>query len=148
MTKENLIKILNRHGHLKAADMPAEEKKRLYLLMEQYGATQSTTYNRFFDKGFDLWELQGIDQCKSSFISQSPHAAECLQKVGSGFYTRLTDFPGLKSNLANYMAERGMGHRNTVRKRFDADDWRQWERKGIWAIIEEFYAENRKAQTA
>lgn len=153
MTKENLIKILNQHSCLKATDMSADDKKKLYSIMERYGATQSTTYNRFFDKGFDLWELRGIDLCKKLFIRENVPAddkelSDHLFSVGSGFYTELPFMSGLKSNLVNYMASLGMEHRNTVCKRFDADDWKQWERVGILAIIEEFYAKTEEKATA
>lgn len=134
-TKEIAEKLLSPRTAISAQDLTADEKKELYDLLGQYGMAQSTAYLRIFDKGFDEWEIRGIDDIKKEFIADNdiPH----LSGVGKEFYSSLPFMSGLKVKLVNLMAELGMEHRNTVNKRFDADDWMPWERHGIRAILHE-----------
>ena len=44
---------------------------------------------------------------------------------------------GLCMKLYSFMEERGMS-RTTIIKRFSSDDWKEWEKVGIKALIEEF----------
>lgn len=39
--------------------------------------------------------------------------------------------------LYSFMEERGMS-RTTIIKRFSSDDWKEWEKVGIKALLEEF----------
>ena len=110
-------------------------KKGLPLLLTKCSENWDKTQTTAEEAGSDL---------KDCTAALSDH----LFSVGSGFYTELPFMSGLKSNLVNYMASLGMEHRNTVCKRFDADDWKQWERVGILAIIEEFYAKTEEKATA
>lgn len=127
-------------GHLEAKDLTAEEKRALYALMGKYGLPESTTYNRFFDKGFDSWELAGVNQCKADFVASVENEAirNILYGTDEGFYKAMPEGSGYRVRLVSYMAERGMVHRATVEKRFDADDWKEWERRGVRAVIDEF----------
>ena len=57
--------------------------------------------------------------------------------MGAGFYQALPEHSGLRMRLVGFMSEKGMIHRATIKNRFDADDWQEWERRGIRAIIDE-----------
>ena len=143
VTIEIFDKISTPKGRLDAKDLTPEQKKQLYSIMMKYGATEALAYNRFFDKGFDEWELRGINQCKDDFIceylnhEQDATLRNTLNEIGQGFYSALPLMSGLRAKLLNLMAPLGMVHRATVAKRFDEDDWKPWERIGIRKIIEE-----------
>ncbi len=141
MTKEVFFKLHAPGGHLEAKDLTADEKKDLYALMVSFGATAALAYNRFFDKGFDRWELQGINQCKADFVAEHVEDEELrktLYAKDEGFYSALPFMSGLRMKLVEHMAARGMIHRKTVDQRFDADDWKEWERVGVDFIIDKF----------
>lgn len=134
MTNNNIEKILIPSNILSADDLSADEKKYLYQLLGDYGMTQSTAYLRLFTKGFDEWELRGIDDVKHAFCDR--FSLNELRNTKEGFYSALGTNVGLKSALINQMVILGMEHRNTISKRFDADDWRDWERIGLRNIIQ------------
>lgn len=137
MNKEQLLsKISVPQGHLEPTDLTPDEKKQLNDLMASNGMSGSTAYVRFFDKGFDEWELRGIDQIKREFCDR--YALNNLRNTGEGFYSALAGNHGLKTALLNQMTIYGMEHRRTVEKRFDSDDWKPWERIGIRALISNF----------
>ena len=138
MNKRNFEKI-ERGGHLIVSDLTPDEKKRLYSTVGAYGLSEGTAYNRFFMKGFDPWELEGVDAIKKKFAStiENGEIAASLQGVGAGFYQALPEHSGLRMRLVGFMSEKGMIHRATIKNRFDADDWQEWERRGIRAIIDE-----------
>ena len=144
MTNDLIAKMGIPHGHLDAKDLTADEKKDLYALMMRYGATEALAYNRFFDKGFDEWELRGINQCKADFIRdnldgvEDTHIRALLCQTDNGFYSALPLLSGLRGKLLEHMAPLGMETRVTVAKRFEDDDWKEWERVGIRHIIREF----------
>ncbi len=146
MERDIFYKLESPGGHLEAKDLTADEKRGLYALMGKYGLPESTTYNRFFDKGFDPWEMMGVNQCKADFVETVENEAirKILLCTDDGFYSALPEGSGYRMRLVSHMAERGMVHRATVEKRFDTDDWKEWERRGVRAVIEEFcnlYAE-------
>lgn len=136
MTKKSIVKITYPKGILAPADLTADEKRALYSLFAGYELTEATAYNRLFVKGFDEWELRGINDIKREFCDR--YALNNLRNTGEGFYSALTANAGLKTALVNQMTILGMEHRITVARRFDADDWRPWERIGIRAIVNEF----------
>jgi len=149
MERHIFTKLESPGGHLEAKDLTADEKRGLYTLMGKYGLPESTTYNRFFDKGFDPWEMAGINQCKTDFVETVENEAikNILYGTDDGFYSALPEGSGYRMRLVSHMAERGMVHRATVEKRFDADDWKEWERRGVRAVIDEFcnlYAEKKE----
>lgn len=140
MERHIFSKLESQGGHLEAKDLTADEKRGLYALMGKYGLPMSTTYNRFFDKGFDSWELMGVNQCKADFTDSIEDAGlrDALYNTDNGFYSALPEGSGYRMRLVNLMAKCGMVHRATVEKRFDADDWKEWERRGVRAVINEF----------
>lgn len=140
MERHIFSKLESPGGHLEAKDLTADEKRGLYALMGKYGLPESTTYNRFFDKGFDPWELMGVNQCKTDFTVsiEDGRLRDTLYNTDGGFYSALPEGSGYRMRLVSHMAERGMVHRATVEKRFDADDWKEWERRGVRAVIDEF----------
>ena len=150
MERHIFSKLESPGGHLEAKDLTADEKRGLYALMGKYGLPESTTYNRFFDKGFDPWELMGVNQCKADFVASIDDDAlrTVLYNTDGGFYRSLPEGSGYRVRLVSHMSERGMVHRATVEKRFDADDWKEWERRGVRAVIDEFCALYGKKETA
>lgn len=150
MERHIFSKLESPRGHLEAKDLTADEKRGLYALMGKYGLPESTAYVRFFDKGFDPWELMGVDQCKADFTDSIEDAGlrDALYNTDNGFYSALLEGYGYRMRLVNLMAERGMVHRATVEKRFDADDWKEWERRGVRAVINEFCTLYGKKETA
>ena len=138
MTKKNMKKLLIPHSAINAAELTACEKKELYAMLDTYGMSQSTAHLRIFDKGLDEWELRGVDTIKREFCDKN--ALNHLRNTGVGFYSALTPTPGMKTALINQMVVLGMEHRNTISRRFDTDDWKPWERRGIRDLITELCA--------
>lgn len=158
MTKENVEKVTQNNTPLDVNDISADEKKNLAEFLSDKGFTISTFYLRFFQKGFDAWEIQGIKNCKKQFLA-IPEVANLLSEyvetdalgneIGKKGYlveAAQTDEPGVfytclkKANnglcmkFFAFMEERGMS-RTTVIKRFTADDWKPWEQEGIKALL-------------
>lgn len=158
MTKENVEKITQNNTPLDVNDISAEEKRNLAEFLLDKGFTISTFYLRFFQKGFDAWEIQGIKNCKKQFLA-IPEVANLLSEyvetdalgneIGKKGYlveAAKSDEPGVfytclkKANnglcmkFFAFMEERGMS-RTTIIKRFTADDWKPWEQEGIKALL-------------
>ena len=158
MTKENVEKITQNNTPLDVNDISAEEKKTLAEFLSDKGFTISTFYLRFFQKGFDAWEIQGIKNCKMQFlaiqevgnllseyvetdalgneIGKKGYLVEAAKSEEPGvFYTCLKKANnGLCMKFFAFMEERGMS-RTTIIKRFTADDWKPWEQEGIRALL-------------
>lgn len=158
MTKENVEKVTQNNTPLDVNDISADEKKNLAEFLSDKGFTISTFYLRFFQKGFDAWEIQGIKNCKKQFLAISEVAnllSEYVEtdalnnEIGKKGYlveAAQTDEPGVfytclkKANnglcmkFFAFMEERGMS-RTTIIKRFTADDWKPWEQEGIKALL-------------
>lgn len=164
MTKENVEKITQNNTPLDVNDISVDEKKNLAEFLLDNGFTISTFYLRFFQKGFDAWEIQGIKNCKKQFLA-IPEVANLLSEyvetdalgneIGKKGYlveAAQTDEPGVfytslkKANnglcmkFFAFMEERGMS-RTTIIKRFTADDWKPWEKEGIRTLLEAFNVE-------
>lgn len=164
MTKENVEKITQNNTPLDVNDISAEEKRNLSEFFSDKGFTISTFYLRFFQKGFDAWEIQGIKNCKKQFLA-IPEVANLLSEyvetdamgneIGKKGYlveAAKSDEPGVfytclkKANnglcmkFFAFMEERGMS-RTTIIKRFTADDWKPWEQEGIRTLLEAFNVE-------
>lgn len=142
--------------------MSGDEKKRLYGIMADYGAKGSFSYVRFFRDGFDLWELEGIDNIKRAFIAEnvdvlfSAYEENVVAPVTDGarteilmsyvsaspynFYTLLGFVHGCKSRFCEIMREKGMSMA-TFYRRFSEEDWRPYERVGIHKVWEDFVNE-------
>ena len=164
MTKENVEKITQNNTPLDVNDISAEEKKTLAEFLSDKGFTISTFYLRFFQKGFDAWEIQGIKNCKMQFlaiqevgnllseyvetdalgneIGKKGYLVEAAKSEEPGvFYTCLKKASsGLCMKFFAFMEERGMS-RTTIIKRFTADDWKPWEQEGIRTLLEAFNVE-------
>jgi hypothetical protein len=161
MTKEILEKICRKNTPLEVNDISVEEKKNLAEFLSTKGFTTSTFYLRFFQKGFDDWEIQGIRDCKKQFlaipevgkllaeyvetdalgneIGKKGYLAELAKSEEPGvFYTCLKKANnGLCMKFFAYMEEKGMS-RTTIIKRFTSDDWKPWEQEGVRALLEAF----------
>lgn len=152
MTKKNFEKIL-KNDILNVSDLTVEEKKALYARMEELGMSQSTAYLRFFSKGFDRWEIEGITHTKNEFLlTETPETMKEGERKGDVGYEyvlslNIADEPGafykfcqervLCNKLVDFMFTRGMSQ-GTTRARFREDNWKPWEVMGIKAILEEF----------
>lgn len=164
MTKEIIEKICRKNTPLEVNDISVEEKKNLAEFLADKGFTTSTFYLRFFQKGFDAWEIQGIKDCKNQFlaipevgkllseyvetdalgneIGKKGYLAELAKSDEPGvFYTCLKKANnGLCMKFFAFMEERGMS-RTTIIKRFTTDDWKPWEQEGIRTLLEAFNVE-------
>ncbi len=153
MTKEKFEKI-TLGGAFSVDDLTPDEKKLVYEAMQKYGMPQSTAYVRFFDKGFDPWEISGITKTQKEFLLTTfaeidGHGQKEEGSRGYGYVLTLAkDYDDSKfyeictqlnvgQRLCEFMAGRGMKSPVTVRKRFREADWQPWELKGIEGIIEE-----------
>lgn len=157
MAKQNLKKILD--GEILGAnELTAEEKKCLYDVMKEHGMSNSTTYLRFFSKGFSQWELLGVAKLRDEFLQTTPC---CVDDKGtedpgsrgygyvltlaqdyddSKFYDMVTALKmGVK--LCEFMASRGMASTTTVRTRFRSNNWKPWEIKGVASILKTLLSE-------
>lgn len=159
MTKEIIEKICRKNTPLEVNDISVEEKKNLAEFLSDKGFTTSTFYLRFFQKGFDDWEIQGIMDCKKQFLA-IPEVGKLLagyvesdalgNEIGKkGYLTELakSEEPGvfysclkkadsgLCMKFFAYMEEKGMS-RTTIIKRFTSDDWKPWEQEGIRTLLE------------
>lgn len=158
MTKEIIEKVTQNNTPLEVNDISADEKKNLAEFLLAKGFTISTFYLRFFQKGFDAWEILGIKNCKKQFlailevanllseyvetdalgneIGKKGYLTEAAKSEEPGvFYTCLKKASsGLCMKFFAYMEERGMS-RTTIIKRFTADDWKPWEQEGIRALL-------------
>lgn len=160
MNKKNIEKISKVRTPLEVDDVPVNEKKSLMDFFAQVGMPSSTFYLRFFQKGFDMWEVLGIDECKRIFLDQPDVAKALLDYAGTGqmeendkgyMYTLAqSDTPGmfyscikcvdcgLCTKFFAFMNEKGMSA-TTVIKRFQTDNWKTWEKNGINKSLELFY---------
>lgn len=158
MTKEIIEKVTQNNTALEVNDISADEKKNLAEFLSAKGFTISTFYLRFFQKGFDAWEILGIKNCKKQFLSipevanllseyvetdalgneigKKGYLTEAVKSEEPGvFYTCLKKASsGLCMKFFAFMEERGMS-RTTIIKRFTADDWKPWEQEGIRALL-------------
>lgn len=154
MTKE-ICKKITSGGTFSVDDLTPEEKKALTALFVENGMSGSTVYMRFFDKGFDQWELFGVTKLREEFLAStfaSIDGSEDEEEGSKGYGYVLTLAPDyddskfydiisqlkIGKRLCDFMAERGMASQMTVRTRFKANDWKPWELKGVNAILEEF----------
>lgn len=165
MTSETIKKITQKRTYLDATEISAEEKKRLSAFLIEKGFTLSTFYLRFFQKGFDEWELLGIKNCKNQFLELPDVAQRLLDYVNpddphalpgdKGYFYMLahSDVPGvfyqclkqvnggLCNKFFSFMGAYGMSV-GTVIKRFTTDDWKPWENDGIIAVLNEYIDKN------
>lgn len=155
-------KVLQMKSPLSVDDLSPDEKKLLYALMVSNGATKGFTYDRFFQKGFLQWELDGVDTIKRDFLKA--HEREMLESGADddakgyafalslddskgGFYRAIGQVKGLRSRFKDYMRERGMQSDMTIINRFTSDDWKPYERRGIRDIIEEYIRDHGEKET-
>ena len=161
MTKEILEKITQNRTPLAVSDISVEEKKELKAYLVDFGFSEATFYLRFFQKGFDLWEVTGINECKKQFL-EIPEVAELLLAFvdnedpntiegDKGYFYTLAHSDddgvfyqclkkvngGLCNKFFAFMGERGMSAA-TVIKRFTTEEWKEWEKIGIRASLEQF----------
>ena len=81
MTKKVTDIFSRPRSFLSADDITVEEKKKLAVFTQHYGFTLSTFYLRFCQKGFEQWELDGINKCKKKFLDTKEVAEILLQSV-------------------------------------------------------------------
>lgn len=161
MTKEILEKITQNRTPLGVSDVSVEEKKELKAYIADFGFSEATFYLRFFQKGFDLWEILGINECKKQFL-ELPEVAElllafvdnedsCAIEGDKGYFYTLAHSDdagifyqclkkvngGLCNKFFTFMGERGMSAA-TVIKRFTTEEWKEWEKIGIRTLLENF----------
>lgn len=114
----------------KTVDMTTEECAQLRSAMEQAGARWSMLYQRMAYRGFDQWELTGIERCTSDFW-QSCQDTPCPRM--DCFWQTLIE-QGLNTSFVKYMEANGMS-RNTTIKRFSEPNFKEWEMDGVEQIL-------------
>ncbi len=158
MTQENLEKITLPRNPFDASEVSVEEKKRIAAAMEAKGLLFSTFYLRFFQKGFDAWEIDGVENCKKQFLELPEVAQALLEHQGEGyaegdkgysyilalsgepgvFYRTLKETDrGLCCKFLRFMEDKGMSP-TVARRRFTEEDWKDWEREGVRAALVPF----------
>lgn len=159
MTKKVTDIFSKPRSFLGADDITVEEKKKLAAFTQHYGFTLSTFYLRFCQKGFEQWELDGINKCKKQFLDTKEVSEILLQSVpedgddgdrgylytlamsdqdGSFYNSLRLANAGLCVRFFDFMNERGMSPA-TVVKRFTSDQWKPWEFIGIKNLLQNFY---------
>ena len=154
MNKKMLKKILAGKV-LRPSDMTTKQKNDLYARLAPYGISPTLAYHRFFHIGFKAWEISGVTQLKKEFLIM----ASCGNGTGedsgsrgygyvltldpnyddSQFYSMLSDLR-IGRRFCDFMAAHGMTSQMTVRTRFKANDWKEWERIGIRSILSDSVA--------
>lgn len=153
MTKDVFNKITTPFSPLSSDELLVSEKKVLMDFFASKGLLPSTFYLRFFQKGFSIWEIIGVNECKKQFLRLSDVAkilsesavanVDILMKSeGNGvFYENLRKVGnGLCGKFFSFMQERGMST-NTVIKRFKNEDWKPWEIDGVKTMLEPYIKE-------
>lgn len=154
MTKDVFDKITTPFSPLSSDEISVSEKKVLLDIFVQKGFTPSTFYLRFFQKGFSVWEIIGVNECKKQFLrlpnivrilseSVDINSVDMLKSEGKGvFYDCLRKAGnGLCGEFFSFMGERGMSI-NTVIKRFKNEDWKLWEIDGIKTVLKSYIIKN------
>ena len=70
INKKIFEKVMVPGGILSPKDLTADEKRRLYAVMEERGASGAFAYTRFFRDGFAEWEIEGIWKAKIEYLQQ------------------------------------------------------------------------------
>ena len=102
MKKQIFENLLKGDGCVTSDDLTADEKKRVYDVMQAAGMTDGTTYNRFFRDGFKEWELTGIRQIVYDYAFANGVAVD--EDDFGMFYRRLP----LKTPFKGHMNALGM----------------------------------------
>lgn len=130
MQKRKFENLINSRGSSTSADFQVEEKERIFSVMENYGMSRGTAYNRFFRDGFRPWEVIGVSNLIYGYIKEKELSAE-LNNDLPRFYELLEK----KSEFKEYANTLGMGV-NTALTRFSGWTFKEWEIVGIKAIID------------
>lgn len=147
--RKNIKMVLeNQKAPLESTALSAGEKKRLFAVLERYGATQSFSYERFFKIGFEQWELDGIDFLKAQFLLEHEHeildgdmkvfSKDDIKKIideKGSFYATISLVPKLRARFNEFCRPLGLGT-NSVLKHFPIDDWKPFQREGIVHLVE------------
>lgn len=148
MAKKIFDKITSSNSALMSSDLTADEKKQLYAHMAKFDMTESKCYKRFFDKGFAMWEILGVENILRQFLEEHKDKLVKSGKDGDRGYayvlslTKETSYAaireaGLLSTFIRHMETLGMCG-NTVYKRFQNPDWKAYELRGIKSILSTF----------
>ena len=162
MTKNfaDIEKRLNKHLPLNNKALSQDFRAQLDAAFKTAGCSQSTTYLRLYQKGFDLWELKGINQCVRDFVEKyrkefydyndpddptwEPHYAYVLAldaNMDDNRFMELLKRMRLVNTLRHHMSTLGMSE-STSHKRFHQPDFKAWERRGALSIIKEVWEKN------
>lgn len=114
----------------RVVDMTSEERTELRDVMEKAGAGWNMLYQRMVYRGFDQWELTGIDRCTSDFW-QSASNSTC--PALDLFWQTLVE-QGQNTAFVKYMETQGMS-RNTTIKRFSEPNFKEWEIDGVERLL-------------
>ena len=151
-----------KHQALRLDRLPQEFRTMLEREFLKAGLSKSTTYTRLYDKGFDEWELKGVEQCLRDFCEEhkkalydyvdnddpnwEPHYAYILAlntDLRNDKFIMLMKDMKLVNVLREFMSKRGMGP-TTAHKRFHNPDFKEWEMCGALSIIKDVVEEYNK----
>lgn len=160
-----LKKIFTPNVAFSPADFSPEEKRLLLEFFDHHGLSGivgGKGYKRFFDKGFDEWELMGTDAVKRQYIRDNevaiwrsgergnathPEGYAGVLALGlednGAFWAVLTEAK-LISDFCASCPKYGISQ-TTASSRFREDNFLPWEKAGIRQMMHEFaeYAANR-----
>ena len=134
MRKEIIDEII-KQPHIcfgKTAGFTSDEKVELFEAMGREEMSRNTLYQRMMYRGFDAWELSGIDRCLADFWEMSRKDDSPTPGI-SDFWQAIVE-RGLNTAFIKYMEVLGMS-RNTTIKRFTSPDFKPWEMDGIEQIL-------------
>lgn len=95
-------------------------------LVERYGMSMSTSYQKIRQNRVRPWEVEGIERCIEEFAPDYNGDLSC-------FYENLSG----KKQFMCFMNERGMSS-HTVRERFRKFDFTEIELRGLGDIYNEY----------
>lgn len=119
----------------KTVQMTASERAELRSVMEAAGAGWQMLYQRMAYRGFDMWEISGIEHCVSDFWSMAHSQSEEIPTKPDlqNFFQTLVE-QGSNVAFIKYMEAHGMS-RNTTIKRFTEINFKEWEVDGVESVL-------------
>lgn len=119
----------------RTVQMNPTERAEFRSVMEMAGAGWSMLYQRMIYRGFDMWELTGIDRCMEDFWQMAHSTADEIPPKPDlfNFFQTLIE-QGTNAAFVKYMEAHGMS-RNTTIKRFNDPNFKEWEIDGVESTL-------------
>lgn len=144
MLKANIFQPIYEGKLIDGDDLVKEQREAFFQKMESFEMPRSTTFGRFFKKGFAQWEIEGVDAVKRKFVEayslNFPPDYNFLEDKRN-FYEILLAFEIPLSDFYDYMKQKGMKSSVTIKCRFALESWKAWEKMGIRKILTDYERE-------